>query len=172
MFLFLCIFLQFPFRWFLWYRVIFFFFFKSSADLSGIYLVPFNSFKKEKALKILLSSFQLPHLKPPLNRLPAKVSLGQEKTNAPRIGFKIQEQQKSMAAADPSLSCMNSCLLIYRHVSRSLTHMHTHCWYARQTSYYTNFDIRPCGWEYFSSVTHSVSSSADGLDRNVLNPSG
>lgn len=65
-------------------------------------LMPFNSFKKDKARKHS-SSFWLAPLKPPMNQLQAKVGFSQRMTRSPRIGFKIPKQQKSMAAADPSL---------------------------------------------------------------------
>lgn len=61
----------------------------------------------------------------PIATFPAKVSFRQEKTNAPRIGFKIPEQQKSMAAADPSLLSKLVSFDLSPRLPIAHTHAHT-----------------------------------------------
>lgn len=65
--------------------------------------------------------------------------------------------------------CINSHLFDLSPRRPCLPNTHTHILLIRTANlkYYTNCDIRPCRWEYFSSVTYSVSSSADGWHRNI-----
>lgn len=125
MFLFLCLFLQFRFQVIFMISGDFFF------HPQQIYLIFTWLINSQRSKLDAIQQFQ--EGKSPENTLilvpiptfPAKVSFHQEKTNAPRFGFQIPEQQKSMAAAEPSL--------LYKLVSFDLsprlpiarTHAHT-----------------------------------------------